>query len=134
MSNVVSQNAGAKSDKGQNKTWRHRHWCCRHTSDTGNRRVVSQLTVFQRSDKYAIPMRHLVVTDANRARFPELKKHGHHAFGGFDHDFHRRVYRDFRPEQCTKAFKEIWTDASLRFSDGSFEELFLGGDVNEEIS
>ena len=99
---------------------------------------VSHLTVFQRTAQYAIPMRNPTFTDADRAayraRYPELKKRVHHTFGGFDHDFDRRVYRDLTPEERTEALEEIWADGSLSFWHGSFQELFFEADVNEDIS
>ena len=95
---------------------------------------VSHLTVFQCTAQYAIPMRNPAFTDADRARYPELKKRVHDTFGGFDHDFDRGVYRDLTPEERTEALEEIWADGSLSFWQGSFQELFYEADVNEEIS
>jgi len=82
---------------------------------------VSHLTVFKRTAEYAIPMRNPIFTDADRARYPGLKKQVHHMFGGFDHNFDRRVYRDLTPEQRAAALEEIWADGSLSFWHGSFQ-------------
>jgi len=100
--------------------------------------IVSHLKVFQRTAQYAIPMRNPKLTDtdraAYRARYPEIKKRVHTTFGGFDHDFDRRAYRDLTPEQRTNVLEEIWADGSLSFWHGSFRELFFDEEINEEIS
>jgi acetone monooxygenase len=99
---------------------------------------VSQLTVFQRTAQYAVPMRNPRFTDtdraAYRAQYPELKERVQGTFAGFEHDLDARDYRDLTSEERTAALEEIWADGSLSFWIGSFREIFFEEDINEEIS
>lgn len=99
---------------------------------------VSHLTVFQRTAQYAIPMRNPRFTDADRAayraRYPELKKHVHETFAGFDTDLDPRAYRDLSPAERTAVLETLWADGSLRFWIGGFRELFTDPEINEAIS
>ena len=100
--------------------------------------IVGHLKVFQRTAQYAIPMRNPKLTDADRAafraRYSEIKKKVDTTFGGFDHDFYSKAYRDLSPEQRTDVLEEIWADGALTFWHGSFQELFFDEEINEEIS
>ncbi len=99
---------------------------------------VEQLTVFQRTPQYTIPMRNPSYSDADhaafRAKYPELKKLVQTTFGGFDHDFDQRAYRDLTPSQRLEVLEEIWADGSLTFWHGSFQEIFFDEEINEEVS
>ncbi len=99
---------------------------------------VKELKVFQRTAQYAIPMRNPAYSDADRAawraRYPEIMQKVHTTFGGFDHDFEPRAYRDLTPEQRIEILERIWADGSLTFWHGSFQELFFDEEVNKDIS
>ena len=99
---------------------------------------VGHLTVFQRTAQYAIPMRNPSYDDADRAayraRYPEFKTKVRTTFGGFDHDFDERAYRDLSATERLEVLENIWADGALTFWHGGFRELFFDEDINEEIS
>jgi acetone monooxygenase len=99
---------------------------------------VKEFKVFQRAAQYAIPMRNPAYFDADRAawraRYPEIMQKVHTKFGGFDHDFEHRAYRDLTPGQRVEILEQIWPDGSLAFWHGSFQELFFNEAINADIS
>lgn len=95
------------------------------------------LKVFVRTPQYVVPMRNPKYSDedvkAYKARFRELIKTIPHTFSGFEYDFVGK-WADMTPEQRHDILEEIWNDGSLKMWIGSFQELFIDPDVNEEIS
>jgi len=99
---------------------------------------VENLTVFQRTAQYGVPMRNIRFTDADRAYWREqaheLKERVQHTFAGFDFDLDHGSWHDHTPEQRRKILEEIWADGSLSFWVGSFPEVLSEKAANDEIS
>ena len=99
---------------------------------------VKQLTVFQRTPNYTIPMRNPKYDDAARAelraQYPALKERVQHTFAGFDYDFGDRSFFDVPPEERQRILQKLWDDGSLGFWVGGFREVFSDEKVNAEIS
>ena len=99
---------------------------------------VKQLTVFQRTANYAIPMRNPKYDDAARAavraRYPDLKQRVQRTFAGFDYDFQTRSFKDLTPDERQAALTELWADGSLSFWIGGFAEVFFDEGVSHEFS
>jgi acetone monooxygenase len=99
---------------------------------------VAQLTVFQRTANYTIPMRNPKLEDADRAalraRYPMLKDQIQRTFAGFDFDFDERAWADIPPEERRRLMLEAWEDGSLKFWVGVFREVFFDQAVCDEFS
>ena len=99
---------------------------------------VKQLTVFQRTANYAIPMRNPKYGDADRAEFraqyPALKQRVQRTFAGFDYDLQESNFVDLSPEERQKTMETLWKDGSLSFWIGGFKEVFFDAGINEEVS
>lgn len=99
---------------------------------------VAQLTVFQRTPNYALPMRNPKYNDADRAairaRYPETRQRVWETFVGFDVDADPRAYADVTPEERKATFDRLWEDGSLNFWLAGFRESFFDSAINEELS
>lgn len=99
---------------------------------------VAELTVFQRTPNYAIPMHNPRLTDAARAdlrqRYPELKNYVQKTFAGFDADQLQYDFAELTPAHRREILEQLWADGSLKYWIGSFKELFSDERANEEIS
>ncbi len=99
---------------------------------------VAELTVFQRTPNYAIPMRNPKYDDADRvamrARYPETRKRVWDTFVGFDVDADPRAYADVAPEERRATLERLWADGSLNFWLSGFRESFFDQAVNDELS
>ena len=99
---------------------------------------VGELTVFQRTPNYTIPMRNPKYDDQKRAelraRYPELRERVHNTFAGFNYDFDDRAFSDVPPEERRAKLEELWEDGSLNFWIGSYREVFFDEQANAEFS
>jgi acetone monooxygenase len=99
---------------------------------------VGQLTVFQRTPNYTIPMRNpkydAAARAALRARYPSLKQRVNETFAGFEFDFGPRALRELAPAEQQAALEALWADGSLGFWVGSFQGVFFEADENEIFS
>jgi len=99
---------------------------------------VAELTVFQRTPNYAIPMRNPKYDDADRAamraRYPETRKIVWDTFVGFDVDADPRAYADVTPEERRATLERLWADGSLNFWLSGFRESFFDQAINDELS
>lgn len=99
---------------------------------------VAELTVFQRTPNYAVPMRNPQYGDADRqalrSRYPELRRSIWHTFGGFDFDLDPRNWSDVSTSQRLETLERLWKDGSLAFWVGSFKEALFDPAINEEVS
>ncbi len=99
---------------------------------------AGDLTVFQRTAQYGVPMRNPQFTDTDRAHWRakahELKERVHQTFAGFDFDLDYGSWHDHTREQRRQILEEIWADGSLKFWVGSFPEVLVEEEANNEIS
>ena len=100
--------------------------------------LVEQLTVFQRTPNYIIPMHNPKYSDADRAawkrKYGDLRNYVHNTFAGFGYDFQGKPWAEFTPEQRNELLEKLWADGSLEFWVGGFVEVFFDPQINEEIS
>ncbi len=100
--------------------------------------LCKQLTVFQRTPNYTIPMRNPKLTDADRdalrKEYPEIKKRAFSSFAGFDYDFTNGSFYDHPSEKRREILEALWEEGSLNFWIGSFFEVFTDEVANKEIS
>src|SRR5271166_2130105 len=99
---------------------------------------VAQLTVFQKSPEFTIPMKNFKLTDADREsyrkRFNELRHRVMRTNAGFDFDFMYGRWADLTPEERQQDLEELWADGSLAFWVGSFPEVFVDEGVNNVVT
>ena len=99
---------------------------------------VAQLTVFQRTASYAIPMRNPKYDAARMAAlrqdYPTMKKLVHNTFTGNDYDFGTVLFADLTPAEREARLWDYWRDGSLKFWVGAFGELFANQEVNDYVS
>ena len=99
---------------------------------------AAQLTVFQRTPQYMIPMRNPKYSDADRAahkaQFDEMKARVRQTFVGFDYDFEAAAFHDLTPEQRREVMEKVWADGSLSFWVALFPEIFFDQAANDEVS
>ncbi|MGQ0502218.1 MAG: flavin-containing monooxygenase [Panacagrimonas sp.] len=99
---------------------------------------VKQLTVFQRTANFTVPMRNPKYGDADRAAFraqyPDMKEKVHSTFAGFAHDFDERSFYDLSPAERQKVMEQLWADGSLSFWIAGFREVFFDAKVADEFS
>lgn len=99
--------------------------------------VAKQLTVFQRTPTFAIPMRnpHYDSDDRARirARYPALKERVFTTFTGFAFDFQEKSWQEFSPDERTALMEQLWADGSLIFWVGTFAEVFFDPEISREF-
>ena len=99
---------------------------------------VAQLTVFQKSPEFTIPMKNFKLTDADRKsyrkRFNELRHRVMRTNAGFDFDFMYGRWADLTPEERRQDLEELWADGSLAFWVGAFPEVFVDQQANDEVT
>uniref|UniRef100_UPI002AB77A95 flavin-containing monooxygenase n=1 Tax=Burkholderia cepacia TaxID=292 RepID=UPI002AB77A95 len=99
---------------------------------------VAQLTVFQKSPEFTIPMNNYTLTDADRQsfrkRFNELRHRVMRTNAGFDFDFMYGKWADLTKEERRQVLEEVWADGSLAFWVGAFPEVLVDQHANDEIT
>lgn len=100
--------------------------------------LCDQLTVFQRTANYTVPMNNYGLDAAAnkdlKKHYPEIKKRAYASFSGFDFDFDNGSFYDHTPEERQAIYERLWKDGSFTFWLGSFFELFVDEKANAEIS
>jgi len=99
---------------------------------------VAQLTVFQRTANYAVPMINPTYGDAERAamraKYPETRAAIWTTFVGFDQAAETSPFFSLTPEQRRATLEKLWADGSLRIWVAGFMELLTDEAVSAEIS
>jgi acetone monooxygenase (methyl acetate-forming) len=100
---------------------------------------VGALKVFQRTPSYAVAMNNYKLDDEARnhwrSQSRELEERVHHTYGGFLFDGRDNgSWYDATPERRQQVLEENWADGSLAMWTGTFEEVLLDEEVNEQIS
>ncbi|GAC1622550.1 MAG: NAD(P)/FAD-dependent oxidoreductase [Nevskia sp.] len=99
---------------------------------------ASQLTVFQRTANYAVPMKNRKLTDADRAEVraqqPMTREKVWTTFSGFEVDLEERNFLDLSPEERRRTLEHWWAEGTLKIWIGGFKEIFFDPVVSEEVS
>lgn len=99
---------------------------------------VGELKVFQRTPSYAVAMRNYDFDDAERdhwrAKAPELEETVHHTFGGFVFDAVHDSWFDVDQAERERVLEDRWADGSLAMWSGTFPEVLMDQDVNDQVS
>ncbi len=99
---------------------------------------VAELTVFQRTPNYAIPMSNPEYSKTEfsqvRANYPATREMVQNSFVGFDTDVHPRDFHDVPAAERLALMEELWADGSLKLWMAGFKEVFTDKAANLEIS
>ena len=99
---------------------------------------VDELTIFQRTAQYGVPMRNYKFDDKERAHWrnkaQELKERVHHTFTGFDFDLDNGSWHDHTKEARREILEKYWADGSLAMWTGTFPEILVEEQANAEVS
>ena len=99
---------------------------------------VSELTVFQRTPNYTIPMQNFKLDDEMRQKYrqemPLIKQKVHETFTGHDYGTDPRPFSEVPEAERREIMERLWADGTLAYWAGSFAELFTDEAVNEEFS
>lgn len=98
---------------------------------------VKQLTVFQRTPNYTIPMNNPKLSEEKmnqlREQYPEIKETRQNTFAGFLYDF-ESSFHDLSKIERLNCMEKYWKEGSLSFWIGQFPEIFFEEKANNEIS
>ena len=100
---------------------------------------VGELKVFMRTPQYAVKMNNYEMDDEKleywRTQYPELKKHLHTTFGGFEWDAPEiGEALEMTKEERLQRLEECWQDGSLKMWVGTYPEIIMDEAINEEAS
>ena len=99
---------------------------------------VGNLTVFQRTPNYSIPMKNPRLGDVDRqemrAEYPLLKEKVQTTFSGNPWASDDRPFFEVDKQEREQIMRECWEDGSLRFWAGSFADLFMEADVSKTFT
>lgn len=95
---------------------------------------VKELTVFQRTPNYALPMGQHKITDERNQEFkdqyPKLKEKIQSTFAGFLYDFHPGECLKASPEEREKLYNELYTTGGLHFWLGTYADVLKSKEAN----
>ena len=97
---------------------------------------VAELTVFQRTANYSIPMKNYPYSDAEplKVNREELRSRTRETFGGFDFNIEERLWADVDPQERQANMERLYAEGNLALWVGSFAEQLMEAEANEEVS
>lgn len=99
---------------------------------------VDQLTIFQRTAQYGVPMRNYKFDDKERTHWREkaheLKERVQQTFTGFDFDVDNGSWHDYTKAERREILEKYWADGSLAMWTGTFPEILFEEEANAEVS
>lgn len=99
---------------------------------------VGQMTVFQRTPQYIIPMRNPKLDAADwqkqSDRFDYLRARVQTTFSGFEYDFENGAWHDKTPEERRAVYEHYWAYGSLALWLAAYAEVFFDETANDELS
>ena len=100
--------------------------------------LVKELTVFQRTANYTLPMSNPKYGPAEQAvvqaKLAHLKESVHRTFTGFGYDFTDKTWAGSTPAERLELMETLWGDGSLAFWLAGYQEVFFDAAINEEVS
>ena len=97
---------------------------------------VQELTVFQRTANYTIPMRNFEYSAEEPLQVdrPKLRELSRQTFGGFEFDLDPREWGSVTPEERRATMERLWSDGTLALWVGSFAEGLQDPVANAEVT
>jgi cation diffusion facilitator CzcD-associated flavoprotein CzcO len=146
----------AGRDDFQGESWHTAHWP-HHPVDLSNKRVgvigsgatavqlitevaknVGQLTVFQRTANYCIPLNNRPIAPheqaALKARYDDMFARCRETYAAFIHDFDTRSAFDVSDEEREAHYERLWQEPGFGFWLGNFYDIMTDARANETIA
>ncbi len=97
---------------------------------------VQQLTVFQRTANYTIPMKNYPYAESEPLQVDgaQLLQRTRQTFGGFDFDIEHRLWAEVDPAERRATMERLWSEGNLALWVGSFAEQLMEAEANEAVS
>ncbi|KAJ3859205.1 cyclohexanone monooxygenase [Lentinula novae-zelandiae] len=98
---------------------------------------VAHLTVFQRTPNLALPMRQKNISAEAEEKlkkdlYPVFFRRRDQTFSGYDYDIDPKSILDTTREERVLAFEEKWEKGGFHFWVGSYADLFMNQEANDE--
>jgi cation diffusion facilitator CzcD-associated flavoprotein CzcO len=97
--------------------------------------IVSELTVFQRTPNYALPMGQYDITEARdkqmKEEYPETVKKVKSTFAGFLYDFDPGEALKETEEERHKLYERLYTTGGLHFWLGTYKDVLQNKEAND---
>ncbi|MFM9967323.1 MAG: flavin-containing monooxygenase [Burkholderiales bacterium] len=146
----------AGRDDFQGESWHTAHWPQRPV-DLSDKRVgvigagatavqlitevaknVGQLTVFQRTANYCIPLNNRSIAGAEqaalKATYPTMFERCRTTFGAFLHDFDPRSAFDVSDQEREAIYERLWNEPGFGFWLGNFHDIMSDPRANDTIA
>ena len=146
----------AGRDDFQGESWHTAHWP-HHPVELRDKRVgvigagatavqlitevaknVGQLTVFQRTANYCIPLNNRPIAPheqaALKARYADMFARCRETFAAFIHDFDTRSAFDVSDEEREAIYEQLWKEPGFGFWLGNFYDIMTDERANETIA
>ncbi|KAK6860366.1 hypothetical protein PG995_004002 [Apiospora arundinis] len=98
--------------------------------------LVSELTVFQRTNNTCMPMRQVDYKDGEqeipRDEYPDFFKGRTNSFSGFDFNFLGRSTFDDDPETRRATYEKLWASGDFRFWLATYYDMLFTPEANRE--
>ncbi|MEM9704581.1 MAG: NAD(P)/FAD-dependent oxidoreductase [Pseudomonadota bacterium] len=95
---------------------------------------ASQLTVFQRTPNFSVPIKNMDLSDSDwadvQAKYSEIRNAARTSFGGTRHEPHSTPYHEATEKDRQAAFERGWTNGGVLYAT-VFEDQLLDQDVND---
>jgi cation diffusion facilitator CzcD-associated flavoprotein CzcO len=99
---------------------------------------VGQLTVFQRTANYCVPLRNSLVTPQTqrqfKASYPEIHKRCRETPAGFMYDFDPRKTLEVPREERLALYEELWAQPGFKKWLGNFHDIMTNREANEDFA
>ncbi|MBI2802055.1 MAG: NAD(P)/FAD-dependent oxidoreductase [Gammaproteobacteria bacterium] len=99
---------------------------------------VGQLTVFQRTANFCVPLNNRPITTAEqgdlKARYDAMFEQCRHSFGAFIHDFDPRSVFDVSKDAREAIFEKLWHEPGFGFWLGNFHDIMTDEKANATIA
>jgi len=96
---------------------------------------VKELTVFQRTPNYALPMGQYKITEERnkefKERYPEMVKKIKSTFAGFLYDFDTRECLKSTPQERDELYEQLYKTGGLHFWLGTFQDVLKSKEAND---
>lgn len=100
--------------------------------------VASQLTVYQRTPNWCVPLHNSPITPdeqaALKARYAELFEKCRVTFGAFVHDSDRRKALEVSAEEREELWDRLWNDRGFALYLGNFRDVLIKEEANKLVS
>ena len=99
---------------------------------------VGQLTVFQRTANYCVPLGNRPIDAATQSRikasYPEIFRQCRESFGAFIHDFDPRSALDVPAAERHAIYEQRWSQPGFEFWLGNFADILTSKEANDTVA